>query len=118
MVEGAALEMLYRGNSIVGSNPTLSAIFLSFFGCFQGIGWIIWFYFVLILYVKSYDSIYGGRGGIIGLGRRGAWSGTKGAKCTKAKTGSVKRMQEGTSSRARPGRWKQVPSNWHYVLTE
>ena len=27
MVEGAALEMLYRGNSIVGSNPTLSAIF-------------------------------------------------------------------------------------------
>ena len=28
MVEGAALEMLYRGNSIVGSNPTLSAIFL------------------------------------------------------------------------------------------
>lgn len=28
MVEGAALEMLYRGNSIVGSNPTLSAIFI------------------------------------------------------------------------------------------
>ena len=28
MVEGAALEMLYRGNSIVGSNPTLSAIFM------------------------------------------------------------------------------------------
>ena len=29
MVEGAALEMLYRGNSIVGSNPTLSAIFFA-----------------------------------------------------------------------------------------
>ena len=28
VVEGAALEMLYRGNSIVGSNPTLSAIFM------------------------------------------------------------------------------------------
>ena len=28
MVEGAALEMLCRGNSTVGSNPTLSAIFL------------------------------------------------------------------------------------------
>ena len=28
VVEGAALEMLYRGNSIVGSNPTLSAIFI------------------------------------------------------------------------------------------
>ena len=26
MVEGAALEMLYRGNSIEGSNPSLSAI--------------------------------------------------------------------------------------------
>ena len=25
MVEGAALEMLYRGNSIEGSNPSLSA---------------------------------------------------------------------------------------------
>ena len=32
MVEGAALEMLYRGNSIVGSNPTLSAIFMLKFG--------------------------------------------------------------------------------------
>ena len=29
VVEGAALEMLYRGNSIVGSNPTLSAIFFA-----------------------------------------------------------------------------------------
>ena len=28
VVEGATLEMLYRGNSIAGSNPTLSAIFL------------------------------------------------------------------------------------------
>ena len=28
MVEGATLEMLCRGNSTVGSNPTLSAIFL------------------------------------------------------------------------------------------
>ena len=28
MVEGAALEMLCRGNSTVGSNPTLSAILL------------------------------------------------------------------------------------------
>ena len=27
MVEGATLEMLCRGNSTVGSNPTLSAIF-------------------------------------------------------------------------------------------
>ena len=26
MVEGARLERVYRGNSIVGSNPTLSAI--------------------------------------------------------------------------------------------
>ena len=32
VVEGAALEMLYRGNSIVGSNPTLSAIFMLKFG--------------------------------------------------------------------------------------
>ena len=34
VVEGAALEMLYRGNSIVGSNPTLSAIFTLKFGKF------------------------------------------------------------------------------------
>ena len=36
MVEGAALEMLYRGNSIVGSNPTLSAIFILKFYDFAG----------------------------------------------------------------------------------
>lgn len=28
MVEGAALEMLYRGNFIEGSNPSLSAKYL------------------------------------------------------------------------------------------
>ena len=53
MVEGAALEMLYRGNSIVGSNPTLSAIFFVFF---LREDWIRWGILVLILYVKLYDG--------------------------------------------------------------
>ena len=54
MVEGAALEMLYRGNSIEGSNPSLSAspvrkgrIFFAFFeagkpvAALLGAGWTI-----------------------------------------------------------------------------
>ena len=36
MVEGAALEMLYRGNSIEGSNPSLSAFTGPRAGFFMG----------------------------------------------------------------------------------
>ena len=49
VVEGAALEMLCRGNSTVGSNPTLSAIFYNFMK-----------YYVYILYSKSLGKYYTG----------------------------------------------------------
>ena len=44
MVEGARLESVYRGNSIVGSNPTLSAITFQLLGSqpeiFFSISWV------------------------------------------------------------------------------
>ena len=50
MVEGAALEMLYRGNSIVGSNPTLSAIFMP---GFRDLSQLLPHFFPLLLHFRG-----------------------------------------------------------------
>ena len=61
MVEGARLESVYRGNSIMGSNPILSAKYLIIFIII--IFFTITFYHVdLIKIFTVYNTVQGERG--------------------------------------------------------
>ena len=53
MVEGARLESVFRGNSNVGSNPTLSAIMLSAFAL-EPPGW-----FSATLFGSPFSQLFG-----------------------------------------------------------